>query len=494
MTVFRVRMNGQELEIAAKEGSNPTILDAAKQSGISIPTLCHHPALEPYGSCRLCTVEIEKSGRRRFVTACNYPLENGLIVDTSSAGVMAVRKMILELLLARCPGERRIQDLAVEYGLARPRFLLEDEDCILCGLCHRVCSELVGVWAINAQNRGVLRDVDTPYGEMSEDCIACGACALVCPTSSAAKRENIYPLLASDIKQIEARFLDGTMDGDLGVVRRMLAGRSDIQGQDGGMVTAVLIRGMERGLLDAAVVVKADERCGAVAFLAEDADSIMQARGTKYVRISIMAPLLQALQKGKKKVAVVGTPCQVRVVRNLQSRGYFASRFPDAEIFLIGLFCFESFDYARLKSHISDLFSLDLNKAAKVQIARGKFLVWAGGQEHSCRVSELGGLVREGCDYCGDLVSRLADISIGSVGSPEGFSTVIVRSLSGERLLEGVAFEPKEVRREDILKLAAMKKKKAQANFAVILAGLTEELEAEESLFAAPSAICRQER
>ncbi|MDD1734697.1 MAG: 2Fe-2S iron-sulfur cluster-binding protein, partial [Methanothrix sp.] len=239
MTVFRIRMNGQELEITAKEGSNPTILDAAKQSGISIPTLCHHPALEPYGSCRLCTVEIEKSSRKRFVTACNYPLEDGLIVDTCSAGVTAVRKMILELLLARCPGERRIQDLAVEYGVARPRFLLEDEDCILCGLCHRVCSELVGVSAINAQNRGVLRDVDTPYGEPSEDCIACGACALVCPTSSAAKRENIFPLLASDIKQIEAKFLDGTMDGDLGVVRRMLAGRSDIQGQDGGMVTAM---------------------------------------------------------------------------------------------------------------------------------------------------------------------------------------------------------------------------------------------------------------
>ena len=122
MTVFRIRMNSQELEITAKEGSNPTILDAAKQSGISIPTLCHHPALEPYGSCRLCTVEIEKSGRKRFVTACNYPLEDGLIVDTCSAGVMAVRKMILELLLARCPGERRIQDLSVDYGTAQAPF------------------------------------------------------------------------------------------------------------------------------------------------------------------------------------------------------------------------------------------------------------------------------------------------------------------------------------------------------------------------------------
>ncbi len=491
MTVFRIRINGQELEIAAQEGSVPTILDAAEQYGIAIPTLCHHPALEPYGSCRLCTVEVEKKGRKRFVTACNYPLEEGLVVETGSEGVLAIRRMILELLAARCPGERRIQDMAIEYGVTRPRFLLEDESCILCGLCHRVCSDLVGVSAINAQNRGVLRDVDTPYGELSEDCIACGACALVCPTSSARRRENIYPLLASDIVELEAQFLDGTIDGDLGICRRMFAGRSAIEGQDGGMVTAILLQGMEAGLLDAAVVVKADKRYGAAAFLAEDADSILEARGTKYVRISVAPPLMEALQKGRKKVAVVGTPCQIRVVRCLQRAGYFSRRFPDAEIYLIGLFCFESFDYGRLKSHIAGLFNLDLDKAGKVQIARGKFLIQAEGREHSCRVSELHELVREGCDYCGDLVSRLADVSIGSVGSPEGFSTVVVRSLRGEKLLVGLAFESQEVRREDVARLAAMKKKNAETNFAPILAGL-EGLE-RERLAPAPSAICRQE-
>ena len=472
MTVFKIRINGRELEIAAQEGSVPTILDAAKQSGIAIPTLCHHPALEPYGSCRLCTVEVEKMGRKRFVTACNYPLEEGLVVETGSEGVLAIRRMILELLAARCPGERRIHDLALEYGVTRPRFLLEDESCILCGLCHRVCGDLVGVSAINAQNRGVLRDVDTPYGELSEECIACGACALVCPTSSARRRENIYPLLASDISELESEFLDGTIDGDQGVCRRMFAGRSAIKGQDGGMVTAILLRGMESGLLDAAVVTLHDDRCGAKAILAEDADSIIEARGTKYVRISVIPPLMEALQKGRKKVAVVGTPCQIRVVRCLQSTGYFARRFPDAEIFLIGLFCFESFDYGRLKSHIVGLFGLDLNKASKVQIARGKFLIQAEGREHSCRVSELHELVREGCDYCGDLVSRLADVSIGSIGSPEGFSTVVVRSLRGERLLVGLEFERKGVRREDVARLAAMKKKNAETNFAPILAGL----------------------
>ena len=222
MTVFKIRIDGQEMEIAAKEGCRPTVLEAAKQCGIPIPTLCHHPALEPYGSCRLCTVQIEKSGKKRFVTACNYPLEEGLVVDTCSAEVAVIRKMILELLLARCPGEKRIQELAGEYGVAESRFILEDEDCILCGLCHRVCGELVGVSAINAQSRGVLRDVDTPYGELSEDCIACGACALVCPTSSALKRENIYALLPAEIRAMEGQFLDGSVDSDLGIFRRCL--------------------------------------------------------------------------------------------------------------------------------------------------------------------------------------------------------------------------------------------------------------------------------
>jgi len=118
-------------------------------------------------------------------------------------------------------------------------------------------------------------------------------------------------------------------------------------------------------------------------------------------------------------------------------------------------------------------------------------LIQAEGRKHSCRVSELGDLVREGCDYCGDLVSRLADVSIGSVGSPEGFSTVVVRSLRGERLLEGLAFESQEVRREDVARLAAMKKKNAETNFAPILAGREDKSVVEGILGAAPSAICR---
>lgn len=489
MTALKIRIDGREVEIDS--GGSQTILEAARKAGIRIPTLCHNPSIEPYGSCRLCTVQVGKNGRRRFVTACNFPVEDGLVVETCSAGVLAIRRMILELLLARCPNEGRIQELAAEYGVVNSRFPLEDENCILCGLCYRICGELVGVAAINSQSRGVERKVDTPYGELSPDCIACGACALVCPTSSALRRENIYPLLPEAIREIEVQYLDGSFEEYLGVCREIFAGRSGIEGQDGGIVTSTLLHGFERGLLDAAVVVRKDERLGAVAVLAEDANSILEARGTKYVRISVVEPLLEALQKGRRKVAVVGTPCQIRVVRKLQRQGYFARSFPDAKIYLIGLFCFESFDYAPLKGRIEELFGVDLDAAEKVQIARGKFIVQAGGREHSCKVADLGHLVRAGCGFCDDLVSMLADISVGSVGSPDGFSTVIVRSAVGERLLDGVEFERREVRREDVAKLAALKRKKAEKSFAGILAGLEEGLGAGGTQGAAASCSCR---
>lgn len=175
-----------------------TILEAALSAGIHIPTLCHHPALEPFGSCRLCTVEIEKEGKKRFVTACNYPVEEGLVVRTATPAVLNLRRMVVELLFARCSKEESIQKLAGEYGIREPRFLPEAERCILCGLCCRVCAELVGVFAINFQNRGTERDVDAPYGELSEDCIACGACSMVCPTSAISEQKNIFPLTADD--------------------------------------------------------------------------------------------------------------------------------------------------------------------------------------------------------------------------------------------------------------------------------------------------------
>ena len=179
-------------EVKVEEGT--TILEASKSVGIDIPTLCYHPALSPAGACRLCSVEIISRGRSRIVTSCNYPVEEGLVVNTKSPDVIEVRQMLSELMLARCPNVKVIQDLAREYGVEKPRFKLEDEECILCGLCARICEERIGVSAINFVGRGVDRKVETPFqGTLDinlDVCLACGACAFVCPTG-AIKLEDI---------------------------------------------------------------------------------------------------------------------------------------------------------------------------------------------------------------------------------------------------------------------------------------------------------------
>jgi len=182
-------------DVKAKEGM--TILEAARRESIDIPTLCYHPALSPFGACRLCSVKITIShGRERIVTACTYPVEEGLKVETKAHEVIMGRKKILELLLARCPNVEKIKDLAREYGVEapRPRLKLKDEKCILCGLCARICEERMGVSAINFVGRGVDRKVETPFQRTSDInldvCRACGACAFVCPTG-AIKLEDI---------------------------------------------------------------------------------------------------------------------------------------------------------------------------------------------------------------------------------------------------------------------------------------------------------------
>src|SRR5512135_1965870 len=160
------------------------ILKIAERLGIKIPTLCHHPLIEPYGACRICTVEVHNRNRVRMVTACNYPVTNGIEVLTDSPRVRRDRKMILEWLLSRCGNVPVLNRLAEEYGIGEPRFGRGEDDCILCGLCVRVCSDVVGADVLGFFNRGTTREVSTAYGETSDKCIACGACAYVCPTGA----------------------------------------------------------------------------------------------------------------------------------------------------------------------------------------------------------------------------------------------------------------------------------------------------------------------
>jgi len=194
-----VHLTVDDKEIAVSAGQ--TILEAvARMPGIAeIPALCYHPAVKPYGACRLCTVEVSEDGgsKFKFVAACLYPVKEGLVVKTNTERVRKLRKGIIELLLARCPNVKRLQELAEEYGVEEPRFALGDQDCILCGLCVRACQEIIGKSAISLVNRGIYREVAAPFYayELTEDCIGCGDCAFVCPTGAIEMGPDGKPVL-----------------------------------------------------------------------------------------------------------------------------------------------------------------------------------------------------------------------------------------------------------------------------------------------------------
>jgi NADH dehydrogenase/NADH:ubiquinone oxidoreductase subunit G len=171
------RMNG--LEVQAEEGS--TILDAAKFYGLAIPTLCHHEGLTEFGGCRLCVVEIGDGLRTKLVSSCTYPVEEGLVVRTDSARVWTSRRMMIELMLAMAPGSKVLQDMASRYGVTKVRFTPRNDECVLCGLCTRICAEQMDAQAIGFQQRGHKRKISTPFDMRSDVCRLCGACMYICP-------------------------------------------------------------------------------------------------------------------------------------------------------------------------------------------------------------------------------------------------------------------------------------------------------------------------
>jgi len=175
--VINLFING--MNVSVEEGS--TLLEAARFMGIPIPTLCHKDGLSPYGACRLCVVEIGEGPKAKLVSSCTYLVEEGLKVRTASSRVIRARKMILELLLASCPQSKTIQDLAATYGVRQQRFKQEREDCILCGLCVRMCEQQMMAKAIGFRGRGETRSIGTPFDIQSEACRLCGACMYVCP-------------------------------------------------------------------------------------------------------------------------------------------------------------------------------------------------------------------------------------------------------------------------------------------------------------------------
>ncbi len=176
-----IRIDGKECQCEKGE----YILTVARRNGIEIPTLCHHEALAGTASCRLCIVEVTENERSKIVVSCVYPISTECDVATNSEKVQQERGLILTLLQKRAPESEEIKALCEKYNAPQiDRFVkIDSEKCVMCGLCAKACAEL-SVGAISTVNRGVTKEVATPYHEVSPVCVGCGSCARVCPTSA----------------------------------------------------------------------------------------------------------------------------------------------------------------------------------------------------------------------------------------------------------------------------------------------------------------------
>ncbi len=194
-TTNKVFFRVGEREVSANRGES--LLDVLHQNGYEVPSLCHLKGLSPWGACRLCLVEVEKGGRKKLVTSCNYPVMEGIVVYLDTDKVQRNRTMVLSLLSSLAPSAPRLVELVKKYGGDNRLFTgrVDPMGCIKCGLCVRVCRELVHASALSMAGRGRDKHLQThPFGQFPDDCIGCGACAWVCPTDAISMEDQFVKL------------------------------------------------------------------------------------------------------------------------------------------------------------------------------------------------------------------------------------------------------------------------------------------------------------
>lgn len=329
--------------------------------------------------------------------------------------------------------------------------------CVGCGTCVAVCPP------------GVVRFKEVPGRDeeptLAGKCLLCEFCYYQCPMTSPHEKE------------LEA-LIFGRNSGDMepfGIFTKAFSVRAKKDeilkvASDGGAVTAILAYALEEGLIQAAAVaaVRKDMPWKPIPKLALTVEDLLEAAGTKYSAAPVMLALGEAVDGYEfERVAVVGTPCQIRAVRKMQYGERGAVKYGNRVKLAIGLFCSENFYYDKLiKEFVAS--KADLSKITKFSIRAGGFTVEADGEKViEVKVKEVKPYARSNCEYCTDFAANLADLSAGNVDSPAGWSTVIVRTEAGMKFLEGardkgwIEVKPLEVKPDgSLVKLASKKRSK----------------------------------
>jgi coenzyme F420 hydrogenase subunit beta len=336
--------------------------------------------------------------------------------------------------IAEAPGKVWFWELAAA--------VIDADRCVQCGACVAACpTDSIGVSAANI-----------PY--LVKMCTGCSLCWDFCPRGGL-RYEATWPRPADPATPAEDwRITGGDPAPGLGLVTRQVGARvherSPLKAphaQDGGVVSAMLIGALEAGLIDGAVVAREDpeEPWKGVPALVTSADEIRAAAGSFYNQTMALSALdlASAGLHADSRVALVGTPCEIAGLRALQARSWRRGNSAvDAVVLTIALLCTKSFDYRKLMlESLRDERGLDLAEVGKVDVIHGRLIVTSltGETLVDEPIKSFHGAALKGCDECADFLGRGADISVGSVGSEDGYSSVLVRTESGEQFFDLVA-------------------------------------------------------
>ncbi len=324
--------------------------------------------------------------------------------------------------------------------------VIETGTCTVCGACILACP--------NSHIKYTEGKPKRPKRTM--DCVGCSTCYDAC-----------YVLRHGLIADIEASLLGWGKKESIGIHRRVLAARSkhsDIGKacQDGGIVTTLLLYALDNGIIDGALVVGRDA-WKPVACVARTRDEIIRAAGTKYGVVPVLKELRSAVvDHGLSKICVVGSPCHIQSIRYLK---YKSLPLASSVKLTVGLFCRENYYYHGIVEKVKAQ-GLDIGQIDRFNVA-GEFNVYAGGRKLSLPITEIKSCVPRHCVICEDFAAELADISVGSDGSPEGWSTVVIRTEEGERVFCGMEkaglIETMEIAEmADVMEMAARKREKGR--------------------------------
>jgi coenzyme F420-reducing hydrogenase beta subunit len=319
--------------------------------------------------------------------------------------------------------------------MAHPKILevIEHDVCTACGACVSTCP----AGAITMGKHAEVRDPDNleqyVKGAAPNVCEGCFTCGRLCPV------------------------IDGYVDDEFSNVKEFFAAKSTIKGQDGGVTSLLAKALLESGEADCIIGIARDEKWDTELIIMTKPEDVDRTTGTKYTYDSVLSALKDPFEK-YEKIAVIGVPCQAHGARLI------SENVNDKIVLIIGLLCMESFHHdVMTETIVPEIMGLNAEDVVKMNFNKGQFWnITKDGEEHTVKIPQVAPHARNPCHHCCDYTSVSADISLGSVGAPDGWNSVLIRTETGKKFFD--MFKNKVEIMEDpkpgmflIKKLAGMK-------------------------------------